>query len=306
MKLLAIGLAALIALLFVEARAQQVSFKTEYIGNSGYYYLPPGEQPREKIGDGKGSAMVYQGAFNIPLSTRLNKNNRPTAWGIGFGGTYVSMKNQHFSDPMVSEIMNLQLGVYHLRPLNDKWSLRASAGIGIFTPSTDFSTVSFKNVLASGGIVFIRHLKPNLDIGGGVAINSSLGYPMIFPAVYVNWRHNGKYDVTIELVEGLDISAGYGFNDRLKLSYALEMNGQVALLERDGKDQIFSHQYIVTGFRPELKLGEGGVSVTGMAGINLYRPASFSDRTLKGVFAGDNDYYFSVSPYASVGLKMKF
>src|SRR5690606_39793409 len=86
------------------------------------------------------------------------------------------MKNQHFSDPMVSEIMNLQLGVYHLRPLNDKWSLRASAGIGIFTPSTDFSTVSFKNVLASGGIVFIRHLKPNLDIGGGVAINSSLGY----------------------------------------------------------------------------------------------------------------------------------
>jgi len=306
MKLLAIGLAALITLLFVEARAQQVSFKTEYIGNSGYYYLPPGEQPREKIGDGKGSAMVYQGAFNIPLSTRLNKNNRPTAWGIGFGGTYVSMKNQHFSDPMVSEIMNLQLGVYHLRPLNDKWSLRASAGIGIFTPSTDFSTVSFKNVLASGGIVFIRHLKPNLDIGGGVAINSSLGYPMIFPAVYVNWRHNGKYDVTIELVEGLDISAGYGFNDRLKLSYALEMNGQVALLERDGKDQIFSHQYIVTGFRPELKLGEGGVSVTGMAGINLYRPASFSDRTLKGVFAGDNDYYFSVSPYASVGLKMKF
>lgn len=306
MKLLAIGLAALITLLFVEARAQQVSFKTEYIGNSGYYYLPPGEQPREKIGDGKGSAMVYQGAFNIPLSTRLNKNNRPTAWGIGFGGTYVSMKNQHFSDPMVSEIMNLQLGVYHLRPLNDKWSLRASAGIGIFTPSTDFSTVSFKNVLASGGIVFIRHLKPNLDIGGGVAINSSLGYPMIFPAVYVNWRHNGKYDVTIELVEGLDISAGYGFNDRLKLSYALEMNGQVALLERDGKDQIFSHQYIVTGFRPELKLGEGGVSVTGMAGINLYRPASFSDRTLKGVFAGDNDYYFSVSPYASVGLKIKF
>lgn len=306
MKLLAIGLAALITLLFVEARAQQVSFKTEYIGNSGYYYLPPGEQPREKIGDGKGSAMVYQGAFNIPLSTRLNKNNRPTAWGIGFGGTYVSMKNQHFSDPMVSEIMNLQLGVYHLRPLNDKWSLRASAGIGIFTPSTDFSTVSFKNVLASGGIVFIRHLKPNLDIGGGVAINSSLGYPMIFPAVYVNWRHNGKYDVTIELVEGLDISAGYGFNDRLKLSYALEMNGQVALLERDGKDKIFSHQYIVTGFRPELKLGEGGLSVTGMAGINLYRPASFSDRTLKGVFAGDNDYYFSVSPYASVGLKMKF
>jgi len=129
---------------------------------------------------------------------------------------------------------------------------------------------------------------------------------MVFPAVYLKWKSQGKFDVNVELVEGLDVAAGYDFNDRFKLSYALEMNGQVALLQKDGRDQIFSHQYIVTGFRPELKLGEKGFSLTGMAGLNLYRPASYSYRTLKGVFAGDNDYYFSVSPYASVGVKMKF
>ncbi len=292
-------------LLTLEGKAQEVFFKTEYLGNSGYYFLPPGEHPREKIGDGKGSAMVYQAGVGIPLSMKLNENNRPTAWGIGLGGSYVSLKNQNFSEHMVSEIMNLQWGVYHLRPLNDKWSLRASVGMGIFTPSTDFSKISFKHVLASGSVVVIRHLNPHLDIGGGLAINSSLGYPMVFPAIYVKWKHNGKFDVNIELVEGLDVSAGYTFNDTFKLSYALEMNGQVALLEKDGKDVIFSHQYIVTGFRPEVKLGKK-LSVTGMAGLNLYRPASYSDRTLKGVFTADNDYYFSVAPYASVGLKMKF
>lgn len=306
MKSTTLFLATLATLLTLEGKAQEVSFKTEYIGNSGYYYLPPGEKPREKIGDGKGSAMIYQAAINIPLSMKLNDNNRPIAWGVGFGGSYVSLKNQNFSEHMVSEIMNLQVGVYHLRPLNDRWSMRASVGMGVFTPSTDFSKISFKNVLGSGGIVFIRHLNPNLDIGGGLAINSSLGYPMVFPAVYVKWKHNGKFDVNIELVEGLDVSAGYTFNDTFKLAYALEMNGQVALLKKDGKDMIFSHQYIVTGFRPEVKLSKKGLSLTGMAGLNLYRPASYSDRTLKGVFAGDNDYYFSVSPYASVGLKMKF
>lgn len=306
MKLKSFLLTTLVTLLCLQGKAQEVSFKTEYLGNSGYYYLPPGEKPRVKIGDGKGSAMVYQAGINIPLSMTLNENNRPTAWGVGLGGAYVSLKNKNFADDMVSEIMNLQLGVYHLRPLNERWSLRASVGLGIFTPSTDFSKISFKNVLASGSAVFIRHLNPNLDIGGGLAINSSLGYPMVFPAVYVKWKHNGKFDVNIELVEGLDVSAGYTFNDRFKLSYALEMNGQIALLKKDGKDVIFSHQYIVTGFRPEIKLGEKGLSLTGMAGLNLYRPASYSDRTLKGVFAGDNDYYFSVSPYASVGLKMKF
>jgi len=305
MKFISFCLTTLAILLYLEGNAQEVSFRTEYIGNSGYYYLPPGEKPREKIGNSKGSAMVYQGAVNIPLSMKMNEKNRPTAWGIGLGGSYVSLKNRNFSDEMVSEIMNIQLGVYHLRPLNDRWSMRASLGAGIFAPTTDFSKLTFKNVLGSGGLVFIRHLKPNLDIGGGVSINSSLGYPMIFPAVYVKWKLHGKYDVNVEVIEGLELSAGYDFNDRFKLSYAIEMNGQVALLKKDGKDVIFSHQYIVTGFRPELKLGKTGLTMTGMVGLNLYRPAAYSDRTLKGVFASDNDYFFSVSPYASVGLKMK-
>jgi len=305
MKFIIIFLAAMLTLLLLEVQAQEISFKTEYIGKSVYYYLPPGEKPREKIGESKGSAMVYQGAVNIPIYTKSNENNRPTAWGVALGGSYVSLKNQHFAEPMVSEIMNIQSGLYHLRPLNERWSMKASVGMGVFAPTTDFSKITFKNVLASGGVVFIRHLKPNLDIGGGLAINSSLGYPMVFPAFYLSWRRDGKYDVNIQLADGLDISAGYDFNERFKLSYALEMNGQVALLEKDGKDVMFSHQYIVTGFRPELKLGKTGLSMTAMAGINLFRPAAYVDRTFKGVFAGDNDYYFSVSPYASLGLKMK-
>src|SRR5690606_21916051 len=133
-----------------------------------------------------------------------------------------------------SEIMNIQLGVYHLRPLNDRWSVRASLGAGIFDPPTDFAKLTFKNVLGSGGLDFIRHLKPKLDIRSGVSINSSLGYPMIFQAVYVKWKLHGKSDVNVEVIEGLELSAGYDFNDRFKLSYAIEMNGQVALLKKDG------------------------------------------------------------------------
>lgn len=307
MKLISLCLAVLGILLCVEGKAQQVSFKTEYLGNSGYYFLPPGEKPREKIGDSNGSAVVYQGAVNIPLSMKLNENNRPTVWGIGLGGSYTSLNNRNFTDYMPSEIMNLQVGLYHLRPLNDKWSMRASLGGGIFTSSTDFSKISFKNVLGSGGVVFIRHLKPNLDIGGGVAINSALGYPMIFPAFFLNWNFERRFGVNVDLgSDGLDVSAGYDFGDRFKLSYAFAMNGQVALLEKDGKDVIFSHQYIVTGFRPEMQLGKTGLSVSAMAGLNLFRPASYSDRTLKGVFATDNDYYFSVSPYLSFGINYKF
>jgi hypothetical protein len=67
-KLTSLLLATLVTVLCLEAKAQEVSFKTEYIGNSGYFYLPPGDKPSEKIGDGKGSAIIYQGSVNIPLS----------------------------------------------------------------------------------------------------------------------------------------------------------------------------------------------------------------------------------------------
>ncbi|MCE6991814.1 DUF6268 family outer membrane beta-barrel protein [Dyadobacter sp. CY323] len=294
----------LVALLSKKAEAQQATFKTEFIGNSGYWFLPNGDKPKERIGDGTGSAIIYQGAFNMPLSSKMNENNRPTVWGVGLSGAYASLNNKSFEDEMVSKIMNLQVGIYHLRPLNDRWSMRASVGVGVFTPSANLSKIRFKNVLGSAGVVFIRHLKPNLAIGGGLAVNSSLGYPMLFPAVYLNWKREGNFNLKAELIDGLDVSATYGFSKQVKLALAFEMNGQMALLEKDGRDVIFSHQYIVTGLRPEIILGKTGLSMSAMVGLNLYRPASYSDRTLKGMFASNNDYYFSVSPYASVGLKM--
>lgn len=306
MKLISLFIAFQGILISLNLNAQQASFKTEFLGNSGYWFLPNGDKPREKIGDSEGSSIVYQGAVTIPISMKMNELNRPTAWGIGLSSAYAWLNNRNFSGEMVSEIMNFQVGIYHLRPLNDKWSMRASVGAGIFTPSRDFSKIRLKNVLGSAGVIFIRHLKPNLAIGGGLAVNSSLGYPMVFPAIYLNWKREGNFAVKAELIEGLDVSATYEFNKYFKLSLAFEMNGQMALLNREGKEAIFSHQYIITGLRPELKLGKTGLSVSGMVGLNLYRPASYTDRTLKGMFASNNDYYFSASPYLSIGLKKEF
>lgn len=278
-------------------------FKTEYFGRSGYR-VSEGET-KENVGNSKGSAMVFQGGVNIPLSVKLNENNRPTSWAISVGGAYAKLDNKNFTEPLViDEIMNIGLSLNHLRPLNEKWSLMATIGAGIYMPGTNFSQIGFKNVLGSVGAVFIRHLKPNLDIGGGLAVNNSFGYPMLFPAFYLNWKTDGKYDVKISMIKGLEMSVGYDVNENLRLYLIAEMNGQMALLEQDGKDKIFSHMYLVTGFRPEIKIGKN-VSIPITAGINAWRPAEMTDRKLKSMFK-DKEYYFRASPYASVGLKIGF
>lgn len=281
----------------------QIMFKTEYFGKSGYR-MTEGDRD-EKIGNSKGSAAIYQGGINIPFSMSLNDNNRPKTWSISAGGAYAKLDNKNFTEPLViDEIMNMGLSLNHLRPLNDKWSMMASIGGGIYMPSTKFSEIRFKNVLGSVGAIFIYHLKPNLELGGGIAMNNSFGYPMVFPAFYFNWTTEGKYAVKISMMEGLEMSAGYNLNKSLSLNIIAEMNGQMALIEQDGKNKIFSHQYIVAGFRPEIKIGKQ-IFILITAGISAIRPAEITNRNIKSMFQ-DREHYFQIAPYASAGLNIGF
>lgn len=101
--------------------------------------------------------------------------------------------------------------------------------------------------------IFVCQIRPNFALGGGIAINSTFGYPMAFPAIYLNWDIEGKFDFMLSMANGLEVSAGLDINKYLTLSLVAEMNGQMALLEKDGKDVIFTHQYIIAGLRPEFK-----------------------------------------------------
>ena len=63
----------------------QISFKTEYIGNS-----PLLDDNGNRIGDSEGAALVYKGGINIPFSTKVDKKNLPIIWGIGASASYTS------------------------------------------------------------------------------------------------------------------------------------------------------------------------------------------------------------------------
>lgn len=281
----------------------QIMFKTEYFGASSYR-MTEGERD-EKVGNSKGSAVVYQGGINVPLAMKLDANNRLAMWAVSVGGAYTKLDNKNFAEPLViDEIMNLGLSLNHLRPLNERWSMLATMGGGIYMPTTRFSEIKFKHVLGNVGAIFIYHLKPNLELGGGIAMNNSFGYPMVFPAFYLNWTTEGRCAVKISMLEGIEIVAEYNASKKLSLNLIAEMNGQMALLEQDGKDKMFSHQYIVTGFRPEIRIGKN-LSVSITTGIHVMRPAEMTNRNLKSLFQ-DKGYYFQISPYMSGGLQIGF
>lgn len=281
----------------------QIMFKTEYFGKSSYR-ISEGDNS-EKVGDSKGSAIVYQAGVNVPLSLKLDENNRPTMWAVSIGGAYANLNNDNFKEPLViDEILNLGINLNYLRPLNNKWSMMASIGGGLFMPTTRLSQARFNNVLGNVGAIFICHLRPNLDLGGGAAFNNSFGFPMIFPTFYLDWKLEGRYNVKASMINGFEISGGYKVNDNISLNIVAEMNGQMAIVEEDDKDKIFTHQYIIAGFRPEIKLGKH-IQIPITLGVSAVRPAEINDRKLKSLFR-DKSYYFQASPYGSIGLNINF
>ncbi|GAA5031550.1 hypothetical protein GCM10011506_20510 [Marivirga lumbricoides] len=281
----------------------QITLKTEYFGKSSYRVGKNDDS--NKVGNSEGSALVYQAGINLPISVKQELDKKPTVWGVAAQAAHVSLDNRNFTEDLVlDEITNVSLNIYHLRPLNEKWSMMASLGAGIFSSESNFSQISSSTVLGNVAALFIHHLKPNLDLGIGLAFNNSFGYPMAFPALYLKWAKEGKYSLNVSLLQGLDVSVKYELNKLININYIIGVDGQAAFFEEDNQDKMFTHQYIVTGIQPEIKLGKN-VTIPFTAGINTMRTAQKDDRKLESMFR-ETYYYFQVSPYFSAGINYNF
>ena len=288
----------ILSVVLTQTAIAQVFIKTEYIPLSSYR-----DENNNKVG-GKGDFRSIQSSLQIPVSVKMNEFNQPTAWAVALQGSYASMQNQDLStDCCLDELLNAQLVLIHTRPLSERWLIIAMLGGGIYTNLSEFSG---KCILGQGGVLLVRKMNPNLDLGGGVAINNVLGFPMAFFTLYLDWHKSGKYEFNLSMASKFEISAGMKLNPKLKLRLVGEANGMSAVVEKDGESKIFVHNYSTIRLQPELKLGKL-LTAQMSAGISVIRDVYFQDRTIKAFYADVEDYpHFGVAPYVSVGLKYGF
>ena len=267
----------------------QISVKTEYIGNSEFY---------DAVADtntGNGSAMIYSAGAMVPLSMQASAEDDPykraTIWGVALSGTFVKMDNQNFpiGKELPSQVMNLGATVLHLRPLKERWSMLMALGIGSYTPENRLSAIRIgENVLANGALVFIWHWRPNLEIGGGVALNNSFGYPMVFPALYLKYKggFSDKFTIDVNLLDGTKVAFGYDYSENLSLKLVANIGGYSAYLRRNGQKEMFSSQTFFVGLEPEFKLGKH-ISLPVTFGGSFIRSGRYRERTLSAMFASE-------------------
>ena len=278
-----------IILHFATSALAQISIKTEYISNSKFY---------DAVADtntGDGSAMVYSVGALVPLSMQAPKEDdpfqRPTVWGVSLSGSFVQMHNHHFpvGKEHPSQVMNLGVSAIHLRPLKERRSMLIALGIGSYTPENRLSAIRIgENVLANGAFILVWHLQPNLEIGGGVALNNSFGYPMVFPAFYFKYKggFSDKFTIDINLLNGTKVAFGYDYSENLSLKLVANIGGYSAYLRRNGQKEMFSSQTFFVGLEPEFKLGKH-ISIPVTFGGSFIRSGRYRERTLSAMFASE-------------------
>ena len=293
----------------------QISVKAEYIGNSKFY---------DAVADtntGDGSAMIYSAGAMVPLSMQASAEDDPykraTIWGVALSGTFVKMDNHNFpiGKELPSQVMNLGATVLHLRPLKERWSMLMALGIGSYTPENRLSAIRIdENVLANGALVFIWHWRPNLEIGGGVALNNSFGYPMVFPALYLKYKggFSDKFTIDINLLDGTKVAFGYDYSENLSLKLVANIGGYSAYLRRNGQKEMFSSQTFFVGLEPEFKIGKH-ISIPITAGAIFLRTGRYRKRALGAMFEPEaknedgtvRSSQFNPAFYFSAGITIK-
>jgi hypothetical protein len=250
-------------------------------------------------------------AFEVPLSLEMDRYNHPKIWSVIINGSYARMENKNyeiqdlpveFHGGFPTELLNAQIGVKHLRSISPSWSLLILASIGVYT---DMVEINKDDVLIQGGFLFIKQFNPNLALGFGPVLTNSFGIPMVLPGIYFNWESRRALHFKITFPEGAEVA--YRMSDTFDLKAVVELSGMTAETKIGNKSSLLGYQQIITGLRPQLKLGEHW-TLEPTAGTTLVRNFSTTNRKIKDIFKEKNiaDPKFATTFYGAIALKWKF
>ncbi len=252
---------------------------------------------------GKGDISIISGKFNMPLSFKINDKRQPTIWAATLSIKYGILSNSGEAKPLnPDEIINTSLNISHIRPINDRWSVIASAGAGIYAMPNN---IMWNSILANGGLFFVYRFNSNFSLGGGGGLTNSYGIPILLPMVYVSWKKSGKYEMNLNFTGRLKVSGATWLNPKFKLELtAIEMDGMSAVIKADGKNKIYSSTMFKSHITPIYQINKNFSVYMGF-GADWRRTANIRSRKLKDMFNFNHsgDRHFSTAIRISAGVR---
>lgn len=286
-----------------QVRGQQVQVNADYHTRSNFHHKGEGEH---KIGHGDMTRLSLK--YNQPLSLHFNEQGQPTVWALSVNGSYAYLDDSgqaRLFNP--DKVLNAGVTVSFLTPVNDKWTLMASLGAGLYGQGDH---IRWQTVLANGSCIFACRVTERLTVGGGAGLTNAFGVPMVMPMFFLNWKCDGRYQLEVNCVNAIKATASTKFSERFKLTWnVLEMDNILAVVFPDDKAKIYSSMMLKSYFSPEYYIVPRlRLSVFGNAGVDLVRTSRISDRKIGAMFSNFSKASHSFKPagFFSLGLRYGF
>lgn len=300
-------LSLLLSVSVITAGAQKLTVENEVVTSSAYE-----DSKDNRLGNGYIDKVSV--TYDMPLSMRLTEDKKPVMWRAFVRGFYGHAENNGAAavyNP--DDILNATVNVMHIRPIGERWTLMATAGIGIHSTFDDFT---WRDVFANAAAVFSYRHNANLDYGVGVAAITTYGWPIVLPMPYVRYHSTqtqgrptpGTWEFDINFMGRAQLTASTWLTPRLKLNIdGLDMQSMHANVKYDGKWKVYTTTTAQSGIRPELTLGKKS-TLSLAAGIVWRRTTNLADRSYAGFFKSFNHNrrrHFGRAAYITVGYSTR-
>lgn len=296
-----------VLLLCLPLSAQRIEVSNEIVTSSDYEdshdtHLGNGYMDKLKVG------------CELPLSAHLTADKQLVVWRAVVGAVYGRQWNNGAAclyNP--DDVLNATVNIIHLRPLKGRWSLLATAGMGVHTA---FDDMTARDIMVNAAAIFCYRHDSRLSYGVGVATMNTYGWPLILPMPYVRYQNTpaegrpivGAWDFDINFMGRMQFTAGTWLTEALKLNIdGFNMESLHANVRVDGDYKVYNTTTWKSGLRPELAVGKNGrLSVA--AGVVWRRSSSYADRSWAGFFKSFNHNRrraYGRAAYVTIGYTTK-
>lgn len=294
-----------ISLLAASAGAQTLELTNEVIASSDYT-----DSHDNVLGNGWIDRL--HAIYDFPISMHLTDDRRPIVWRGVVRGTYSYMQNNGAAAVYNPDnILNATANVMHIRPIASRWTLIATAGVGIHTA---FDALTWRDFAVNAAAIFSYKYSEQLDYGIGAALVTTYGWPLVLPMPYLRWHNGGDtgaptpgtWVFDVNFMGHIQATASTWLTQDVSLMVNIfEMESTFANVKMDGKWKVYSSTTMQSSVCPSLRLGPGKLSAA--LGVAWRRGTRISDRSYSGFFKGFNHNRrrnFGTAVYVSLGYSM--
>ena len=254
---------------------------------------------------GKGDQLRIGSTLAVPLSMKREENGFIKKWDLTLNGRYTRMNYDGEAKVIQpNEIISGGAMLTHVRSLSRRWNLVASLGVS-FNAIPDH--IRWQNISLSSGLIFMYSINKEFHIGIGAAMTTLYDVPIILPLPYIAWNKDGKYRIELNMRGVPELKISTDINDRTTISFKpFMMQRETAVLERKGKDHVYSMSSMGSTFLFQYKLSKRATWVAN-AGYIWRRTIKENERSWKGfwdsITDNENRCKFNNNFIFSTGIK---